>query len=73
MRTLVAVILASTLSAAGLGLSGMPAHAARYNVVCVAQGVAGCRTACSSNTHTVVCYAQVRNGRCYKYCGPPPR
>jgi hypothetical protein len=59
----------------GLALAAMltaglvPVEAAKYAVSCVAEGVPGCKTACSSNTYTVACYARVVNGRCQKSCG----
>jgi hypothetical protein len=69
MRILTIASLALGLGAALAGLTGTPAAAARYAVVCIAPGAQACRTACSSNTYTVACYAVVRNGRCFKSCG----
>jgi hypothetical protein len=44
--------------AAVLAASLMPAEAAKDAVSCVAEGVPGCKAACSSNTYTVACYAR---------------
>jgi hypothetical protein len=71
MRKILIAGAGITLAVATLALTAMMAQAQRYRVTCVAQGVPGCATSCGSNTHTVVCYAQVRNGRCFKYCGRP--
>jgi hypothetical protein len=44
-----------------------PVAAAKYAVSCTA--TPSCKTACSSNTYEVACYARVVNGRCEKACG----
>jgi hypothetical protein len=67
MRWFSFLTLAATLGGAALSATGMPAKAAKYSVACTA--VAGCSTACSSNTYAVACYATLRSGRCYKWCG----
>jgi hypothetical protein len=71
MRFLLAAMLVGAIGIPTSGMVSTPAKAAKYSVVCVAPGAPRCRTACSSNTHTVVCYASVQNGRCVKYCGRP--
>jgi hypothetical protein len=63
------MICAGMTLAMALAFAATPASAAKYSVACVAQGVPGCKTACSSNTHTVACYARVVNGKCQKACG----
>jgi hypothetical protein len=71
MRLLLSLSVALVLGGAALGFTSTQAEAQRYRVACVAPGYPACRTACGSNRHTVVCYATVRNGRCYRYCGRP--
>ncbi|HZO48458.1 MAG TPA: hypothetical protein VFB68_21420 [Xanthobacteraceae bacterium] len=80
MRLLLSISLALVLgstaisltsTAAAISLTSTAAEAQRYRVVCVAPGNSACRTACGSNTHAVVCFAQIQNGRCVRYCGPP--
>jgi len=67
-----AIALMGALGIVLSGIANTPAQAKyRYQVVCVAPGGPSCRTACGSNTHTVVCYASVETGRCVKYCGRP--
>lgn len=67
------VLMITWLGAFAVAMPGAstPAQAQKYRVTCVAAGAAHCRTSCGSNTHTVVCYATVQNGRCIKYCGRP--
>jgi hypothetical protein len=71
MRLLLSISLALMLGSTAISLTSTAAEAQRYRVVCVAPGNSACRTACGSNTHTVVCFAQIQNGRCVRYCGPP--
>jgi hypothetical protein len=71
MRLLSSISLALMLGGTAITFTNTAAEAQRYRVVCVAPGNSACRTACGSNTHTVVCSAQMRNGRCVRYCGPP--
>jgi hypothetical protein len=71
MRALFSMLLALGLGGASLGFVSTAADAQRYRVACVAPGAPACRTACGTNTHTVVCYAYFENGRCRRYCGRP--
>jgi hypothetical protein len=71
MRLVLMTTMLAVLGAALSGIAGTPAQAQKYRVACVAPGAPKCRTACGSNTHTVVCFAKVQNGRCLKYCGRP--
>jgi hypothetical protein len=70
MRRLLIVSLPVALGWGALPVIGVPAQAAKHAVSCTAEP--GCATACSSNTYVVACYATVRNGRCYKWCGRKP-
>lgn len=71
MRLLSSICLALVLGAAAISFTSAVAEAQRYRVVCVAPGNPACRTSCGSNTHAVVCFAQMQNGRCFRYCGRP--
>jgi hypothetical protein len=71
MRLLLSIGLALMLGAAAISFTSTVAEAQRYRVVCVAPDNPACRTACGSNQHAVMCFAQMRNGRCFRYCGPP--
>jgi hypothetical protein len=71
MRLSTSTGLACLLGAAAISFTATVAEAQRYRVVCVAPGNPACRTSCGSNTHAVMCYAQMQNGRCVRYCGRP--
>ena len=71
MRLLLSISLTLMMGGTVIGFTSTAAEAQRYRVVCMAPGNPACRTACGSNTHTVVCFAQMQNGRCFRYCGPP--
>ncbi len=71
MRLLLSTGLALMLGGIMIGFISTAAEAQRYRVVCVAPGNPACRTSCGSNTHTVVCFAQMQYGRCVRYCGRP--
>jgi hypothetical protein len=71
MRLLLSICLALMTGGAAISVTSTAAEAQRYRVVCVAPGNPACRTSCGSNTHTVVCFAQMQNGRCVRYCGRP--
>jgi hypothetical protein len=64
------VRLSLVVGAVSAALVATPVEAAKHSVACAVKGVAGCSTACSSNTSTVACYARLVNGRCQKACGP---
>ena len=68
---LLSMSLALTLAGVAIAFTGTAAEAQRYRVVCIAPENPACRTACGSNTHAVMCFAQMQNGRCVRYCGRP--
>lgn len=70
MRLLLSISLALMLGSTAVSLTSTTADAQRYRVACVAPGNPACRTACGSNRYAVMCHAQMRGGRCIRYCGP---
>ena len=70
MRLLLSIGLALTLGSTAVTINNTAAEAQRYRVACVAPGNTACRTACGSTRVAVMCYAQMRGGRCFRYCGP---
>jgi hypothetical protein len=71
MRLLFSIFLTVLLGSAAISFTSTVAEAQRYRVVCIAPENPACRTACGSNTHAVMCFAQMQNGRCVRYCGRP--
>lgn len=67
IRFAVVYLVAAASIAAIAASSSQPAHAARYNVACIAPNGSWCRIACASD-RGVACYANVVNGRCVKRC-----